>query len=64
VSIAAEIIGILRFIVRVSLVESCTSAGSTELAAGNRRTSSKVRASDILGVAIGDIPSRSYINHS
>ena len=64
VSIAAEIIGMLRFIVRVSLVESFTSAGRTELAAGSRSTSSKVNASDMLGAAIGDVPSRSYINHS
>ena len=49
---------------RVSLVESFTSAGRTELAAGSRSTSSKVNASDMLGAAIGDVPSRSYINHS
>ena len=41
---AAEIIGILRSILLVSLVDIFTSAGRTADSAGIKRTSSKVRA--------------------
>ena len=64
VSIAAEMIGMLSVMFLLSRVVSRTSAGKTELLAGSRRTSSKVRASVIVGVAIGYLQCRPYINHS
>ncbi len=64
VSIAADIIGILRPMVLVSFVLRSTSAGRTADSAGNRRTSSKVNASGMVLLAIRDGPCRPYMNDS
>ena len=64
VSMAAEITGTWREIDEVSLVFRSTSAGRTADSAGKSRTSSKVRASGMVSLAIRDTRERLYINDS
>ena len=59
-----DMIGMLRPMVLVSFVLRSTSAGRTADSAGNRRTSSKVRASGMVLLAIRDGPDQPYMKDS